>query len=124
MINPSIHLFRCGLFKCNFLIFSAFEKTIPFKRKRVVLVGSKFVPDATVLQENCISTILTKVDIVKYRKQFCDLSEEGQRSFIVNFFLTNQCFLNGRKKYIFRVNCKKECQAAWMKAYSISPQPK
>lgn len=72
-------------------------------------------------KENCISSILTKEDVVKNRKQFRDLSEEGQRSFILNFFLTNQCFLNGRRKYTFRVNCKKVCRAAWMKAYSISP---
>ena len=70
-------------------------------------------------KENCISSILTKEDVFKNRKQFRDLSEEGQRSFILNFFLTNQCFLNGRRKYTFRVNCKKVCRAACMANNSV-----
>lgn len=70
---------------------------------------------------NCMKTVLTKEDIVKTRKHYRELPEEGQRAFLLNFYITNQFFYNGKRHYTFLVNGKKVCRMAWMKAYSISP---
>ena len=70
---------------------------------------------------NCIKKILTREDVVKSRKQYRELSEEGQRNFLLNFYVNNQHYYNGKRQYKFLVNCKTVCRTAWMKAYSISP---
>lgn len=70
---------------------------------------------------NCIQMKLSKSEIMKTRTTFRSLTEEAQRSFILNFFLLSQYHHKGKRRYTFRVNGKNVCRLAWMSSNSISP---
>ena len=64
---------------------------------------------------NCIQMKLSKSEIMKTRTTFRSLTEEAQRSFILNFFLLSQYHHKGKRSYTFRVNGKNVCRLAWIK---------
>ena len=91
------------------------------KQKALSMVNVEDAMKQKCCKANCVQMKLSKSDIVKTRTAFRSMTEEAQRSFLLNFFLLSQYFHKGKRKYTFCVNGKNVCRLAWMRANSVSP---